>query len=751
METLLLRIVEISISTSLVIILVLLLSRFFNNVFIAKWKVWVWLILAVRLILPINFELVQPIVQISAPDMNAAMIKTGDVQIMTSDEIPITDSYDTVQASSKKENDYVPVKQENVKRFNLNHSITIVWFIGFILLLCKQLLTYICFRIQLKRWATVVNSSILSIANEEGHRLGIKNRVYVYQSKYVTVPMMTGLIKPILIFPDCNYTLEEYHFICRHECIHYRNKDIWIKMIGMLAAAMHWFNPMVHWLNHALAQDLELACDADVVKNHNFEYRKSYNKTILNAIDKRFTAKPLTTAFSSKKHIKQRFVNNLDMCDKRKGKLSLCLFVIFAMTIGSLVACNKEMPEAKAQEFDMNELGTHVNKPFRSLEDYQDIDYDEFIKIIQNQKYQEAVLFVQRIDEDIYFKDDAEKWLKLIMDLKLSEENHQAIKGLPNPVTVEILLDDQRIVFDLTDTQCVKVNEQVMYIQNPLAIDEILKNDKYEILTAQHFQLKDVLPFKVTDIDYIDITHKDNQTNLTAALHNQESIQKFMHQIMSIYLYDQTDDNNHINSENQEYIEARINLKDGSQAIYIPDNYAKYTMLFDGQEYAYNYASAISCIEYVAETYWRPSSSEFKNGINGPSIKINGQDLYIKTFSYHVGEDNMVDETGGRQAVELMESTVFNQETLYADIQIDADLKLYVQKSDEKLRTEIPLTIYQKKAEPNEPEHVIFMNKGFAKNYQAELPNEPGKYFVEMELNWDNGDSASYVSVYIVE
>lgn len=337
------------------------------------------------------------------------------------------------------------------------------------------------------------------------------------------------------------------------------------------------------------------------------------------------------------------------------------------------------------------------------------------------------------------------------MDLKLSEENHQTIKGLPNPVTVEILLDDQRIVFDLTDTPCVKVNEQVMNIQNPLAIEEILKNDKYEILTAQHFQLKDVLPFKVTDIDYIDITHKDNQTNLTAALHNQESIQKFMHQIMSIYLYDQTDDNNYIHSENQEYIEARINLKNGSQAIYIPDNYAKYTMLFDGQEYAYNYASAISCIEYVVETYWRPSSSEFKNGINGPSIKINGQDLYIKTFSYHVGEDNMVDETGGRQAVELMESTVFNQETLYADIQIDADLKLYVQKSDEKLCTEIPLTIYQKKAEPNEPEHVIFMNKGFAKNYQAELPNEPGKYFVEMELNWDNGDSASYVSVYIVE
>ena len=150
---------------------------------------------------------------------------------------------------------------------------------------------------------------------------------------------------------------------------------------------------------------------------------------------------------------------------REKGKLSLCLIVIFAMTIGKLgMPADKEMPEAKAQEFDMNDIGyTSVNKPFRSLEDYQDIDHDEFIKIIQNQEYQEAVLFVQRIDEDIYFKDDAEKWLKMIMDLKLSEENHQTIEGLPNPVTVEILLDDQRIVFDLTDTPCVK-SQRASYV-----------------------------------------------------------------------------------------------------------------------------------------------------------------------------------------------------------------------------------------------------------------------------------------------
>ena len=67
------------------------------------------------------------------------------------------------------------------------------------------------------------------------------------------------------------------------------------------------------------------------------------------------------------------------------------------------------------------------------------------------------------------------------------------------------------------------------------------------------------------------------------------------------------------------------------------------------------------------------------------------------------------------------------------------------------MRMEIPLTIDQEKVEPNVPEHVIFMNKGFAINYQAELPNDPGKYFAEMELNWDNGDSASFGSMYIVE
>lgn len=67
------------------------------------------------------------------------------------------------------------------------------------------------------------------------------------------------------------------------------------------------------------------------------------------------------------------------------------------------------------------------------------------------------------------------------------------------------------------------------------------------------------------------------------------------------------------------------------------------------------------------------------------------------------------------------------------------------------MRMEIPLAINQEKVETNVSEHMIFMNKGFARNYQAELPNDHGKYFAEMELNWDNGDSAPFGSMYIVE
>ena len=45
---------EISVTTGVLIIVLLLFSTRINKLFIAKWKYWIWLLLAIRLLIPFN-------------------------------------------------------------------------------------------------------------------------------------------------------------------------------------------------------------------------------------------------------------------------------------------------------------------------------------------------------------------------------------------------------------------------------------------------------------------------------------------------------------------------------------------------------------------------------------------------------------------------------------------------------------------------------------------------------------------------
>lgn len=56
LETIFLLFLEVSITTSIVILVLRLLSSYLNNTYAIKWKYWVWLLLALRLIVPVNLS-----------------------------------------------------------------------------------------------------------------------------------------------------------------------------------------------------------------------------------------------------------------------------------------------------------------------------------------------------------------------------------------------------------------------------------------------------------------------------------------------------------------------------------------------------------------------------------------------------------------------------------------------------------------------------------------------------------------------
>lgn len=59
--------------------------------------------------------------------------------------------------------------------------------------------------------------------------------------------------------------MQALYFILKHELIHYKQKDLWYKLLLLMAQVIHWFNPLVYIMVEQAEQDLEARCDLKVV------------------------------------------------------------------------------------------------------------------------------------------------------------------------------------------------------------------------------------------------------------------------------------------------------------------------------------------------------------------------------------------------------------------------------------------------------------------------------------------------------
>ncbi|MBQ6719658.1 MAG: M56 family metallopeptidase [Oscillospiraceae bacterium] len=101
-----------------------------------------------------------------------------------------------------------------------------------------------------------------------------------WESDRIETAFVLGFIKPKIYIPT-GMSRETQRQILAHERTHLDKGDHWIKMIGFLALAFHWFNPLV-WVSYILlCKDIEMACDERVVQFMELEERKAYSSALL--------------------------------------------------------------------------------------------------------------------------------------------------------------------------------------------------------------------------------------------------------------------------------------------------------------------------------------------------------------------------------------------------------------------------------------------------------------------------------------
>lgn len=284
MNELFLKVLNMSISASLVVLAVLVLRLLLKKA--PKWiHVLLWSVVAVRLLCPVSFE--SPVSLMPDSIGNGELLSellddyVGEVSIIHDNSIhydaaiaagrePVFDesggryvvtNYDQLGEPSTIENTIMPV-------------LSMVWVSGMILLALFTGISY---------WSLCrkVNTAVLYRSN-------------IFQSEHVSSPFVLGLVRPKIYLP---YKLndQEMEHVISHEQVHIQRKDHWWKPFGFLLLTIHWFNPLMWFAYVLLCRDIELACDEKVIRNLDNEQRADYSQVLVScSTDQRMiTACPL--------------------------------------------------------------------------------------------------------------------------------------------------------------------------------------------------------------------------------------------------------------------------------------------------------------------------------------------------------------------------------------------------------------------------------------------------------------------------
>ena len=253
MNELFLKIINMSISASWLVLAVLLLRIALKKA--PKWvNVLLWGIVAVRLAFPFSIESVLSLIP-SAETISPSIMMDTVPSVQTG--VPaINNVINPVIGSS-----LAPAPGASANPLQIWIPIlSIVWAVGVAALLLYTAVSYWRLRCKVSE-AVILRDSI-------------------FQSENVASPFVLGIIKPKIYLPY-HMDGQDLSHVVSHEQAHIRRRDHWWKPLGFLLLTIHWFNPLM-WLAYVLlCRDIELACDEKVIKELGNEQRADYTQALV--------------------------------------------------------------------------------------------------------------------------------------------------------------------------------------------------------------------------------------------------------------------------------------------------------------------------------------------------------------------------------------------------------------------------------------------------------------------------------------
>lgn len=249
--------------TAGLLVLVILIVRFFMKNTPKKYSCLLWALVAVRLLCPFTLSS-----NLSAFNlMDDRTTHSGQVEFFEyngkTEKPEVLFRHPTVSA-----NEYTSMYVEEKTSDLYLPTVVGIWTTG-----SSVMLLYAAF-------------SYLELRRKVAASISYEKQVYICEE--IPGPFIFGIFRPV-IYLSSGLSEQIKKSVIAHERAHLSRKDHWWKPLSYVLLSMCWYNPMI-WIAYILfCRDMEAACDEKVIAQMEKAERIAYSEALLAcAIEKRF-------------------------------------------------------------------------------------------------------------------------------------------------------------------------------------------------------------------------------------------------------------------------------------------------------------------------------------------------------------------------------------------------------------------------------------------------------------------------------
>jgi beta-lactamase regulating signal transducer with metallopeptidase domain len=180
----------------------------------------------------------------------------------------------------------------------------------------------------------VTSGPLLELVDQTAKELGIRAPVTLLLSESTSMPRTWG-VRPKLLLPASasQWSDQRLRAVLLHELAHIKRHDYVTQLLGRVAGAIHWFNPLVWYATHRMRVERERACDDCVLSTGSraSDYAQ-HLLDIAHSMKAGRLSSATTIAMARRSHLSDRLLDVLDATRRRTAVSPKMASLVWTMT-----------------------------------------------------------------------------------------------------------------------------------------------------------------------------------------------------------------------------------------------------------------------------------------------------------------------------------------------------------------------------------------------------------------------------------